>query len=498
MQHALEVDGVGLDDDFTALGGDSILAMQVSARLRAAGLAVGPADVMRVRTVAAIAELLTDALPAGTAEPAGPAAPDSSATLTPIQRWFLDLDHPRTARIDQYALLELAGPADRADLDRLFAALLDRHPLLRSRFLADPDGRYTGFEAVPLPAGDLVSEVDLAGLTGDGQHAAARELAWQWEGDWRLDAAPQLRAALLRRGTDRPWLLLAASHLVVDQVSWRVILTDLATFAGGRIPDRVGASYAQLCAALDRYAASDRAAAQLAYWAGVCAGATTGLPRELDDGPDDEVSCASVAVELDEADTARVLAASPGPLAVLLAAFGLALEGWARPGELVVDVLGHGRMLPFATHLDLSHTVGWCSTRYPVVVPTGPGDGAARLAEVTRRLAEVPDDGHGYGALYHLAGHHSLRSPASVAVNYVGQVGRGVTGTDLARPVEPAVPVRATPQAPNAYRIWLQAGVVAGRLRLSLRYSRNRHHAASVQALADRLHHRLTELTRPH
>jgi amino acid adenylation domain-containing protein/non-ribosomal peptide synthase protein (TIGR01720 family) len=494
LRQALDLARVGRDDDFAALGGDSILAMQVGARLRQAGLAVGPADVIRERTCRRIAQL---AASRPSSPPGGAGKPPTTAPLAPIQRWFLHLDHPRPERIDQYLLLALPAPATRAALARMLAALLDRHPMLRSRFVRGDDGAFCTFEATEVAAEDIAAEVDLGALPDDtARHAAARELAWRWEREWRLDTAPQLRAALLHRGTQPPWLLMAATHLVLDGVSWQVLLEDLATLAVGGEPLAPATTYAQFSHELARYASSPRASEQLPYWREVCASPAAVLREELTAGPDDEPSCATVQTTLSAEVTRRLLAADP--LVALLAALARTLEGWATPGEAVVDVLGHGRELPFAPGLDLSRVVGWCSVLFPVRLPIGAGGTTRDL--IARRLAAVPDNGIGFGALRHLAGHDDLWSPAQIAVNYVGQVGRGApaaaatSAPALPEPVSPPIPVRATPGAPNAYRLWIQAGVVDARMRITLRHSVNRHWPATVRTLAHRLRRYLEEL----
>jgi non-ribosomal peptide synthase protein (TIGR01720 family) len=497
FHEVLGIGAVGRDDEFAALGGDSILAMQAAGRLRRAGLTIGAADVIRAQTCRAIASLATDAtapapIQTALAQTASiQTARVTAGALTPIQRWFFELDHPRPERIDQYFLAELPGPASGPQLDRAVAALVDLHPMLCARFLRDGTGRYGGFETVPAPDGHLVTEVDLAGLSEDTAHARARDVAWAWEDEWRLDSAPQLRVALLHRGAEPAWLLMAATHLVMDGMSWQVLLEDLAELAQDRRPIlSPQATYAELSSALIRYAESHAAGAQLPYWQEVCAAPAARMRLDSSTGPDDEASCATVSLELGVDATRTVVRA--GALKAILGALGGALDGLVSGRETTVDLLSHGRELPFAPDLDLSRTVGWCSALFPLRLPIGDGPDVKR--GLAAHLSAIPDAGLGYGALRHLAGRDGLHSPAEIAVNYVGRVEPGKRGSGSPTALTP-IPVRPTPSAPNAYGMWIQAGVVGDQLRIAVRHSLNRHRPATVRMLLERLRCRLEQIS---
>ncbi len=216
---------VGAEDGFFELGGDSIMSMQLVARARTAGLVFSPRDVFQARTPAALAAIAETAGPAGEAVPdvgTGPVSP------TPVMRRLLERGGP-VARFSQSMLVTVPAGAGLADLDRALQAVTGHHDMLRAR-LDDHGGWQL---AVPPPgpaAAGLVRRVDAAGAdpAGLARLAAAERAA----AAARLDPAAgvMVQASWLDRGPGQGGLLvLVIHHLVVDGVSWRVLLPDLET-----------------------------------------------------------------------------------------------------------------------------------------------------------------------------------------------------------------------------------------------------------------------------
>ncbi|MYS30222.1 AMP-binding protein, partial [Streptomyces sp. SID7804] len=216
----LGMPSVGVHDSFFALGGDSIVAIQLVNRARAAGLALTPRDVFRQRTVAALARTADRAAPA--APPAPPVRLDDDALpVSPLQEGFFFHARYDTGTTDPYLvqqLLDLAGPVDAGRLRRTLQRLLDRHPLLRAAFRQLPDGRVVQRlpEHLTLPW----RETDTTGTTLDDVLAADRTEPFD------LARPPLLRATLIRDGR-RHRLLLTLHHIVADGWSLAVLLREL-------------------------------------------------------------------------------------------------------------------------------------------------------------------------------------------------------------------------------------------------------------------------------
>lgn len=408
LADALDVERVGVDDDFFALGGDSITAITVSSRLRAAGLGLRPRDLLARRGFAALAasaDLLDDA-----PEPADD--PIGSVPAPPIVRGLLD-PHPDVDTVAGYAQWTAlrVDELDRDDLVTGVQAVLDHHDALRLRVAG-------GLEV--LPRGMVRAVVD---ETHGGEVTA---LAGRLAAELDPRTGDLLRAALLRTGDGAPdRLVVVVHHLAMDGVSWRVLLPDLHTACTGGALEPAGASWRRHAMVLAEQGTSGARRGELDHWRTALASASRLGARPLY-RTRDSVSTAHRSVTVASAEaTEAVLTTLPaayraGVDEVLLAALVLALRGWGLRGDAVtVSMEGHGR-----EHLDLARTVGWFTSEYPVRVPASDDVGQAlRAAKEARR--GVPDGGIGYGVLRHLdpdtAAALSATPPPDVLLNYLGR-----------------------------------------------------------------------------
>lgn len=408
LADALDVERVGVDDDFFALGGDSITAITVSSRLRALGLGLRPRDLLARRTFAALAA--SAALLDEAAVPAdGPVGP---VPAPPIVRGLLD-PHPdidTVAGYAQWTALHI-DTLTRDDLTRGVQTLLDHHDALRLRVAE-------GLEV--LPRGTVRAAVEE--VSGEEVTALAQRLAGQ------LDprTGDLVRAALLRTGdeaADR--LVVVVHHLAMDGVSWRILLPDLHTACAGGAPDPVGTSWRRHATVLAQQGESGARRTELGHWRTALESATRLGARPLDPARDTVATAHRSVTTASPEATEALLTTLPaayraGVDEVLLAALVLALRGWGLRGDaLTVSMEGHGR-----EHLDLSRTVGWFTSEYPVRVPACDDvRETLRAAKEARRA--VPDAGVGYGVLRHLdpeAGPElAATPPPDVLLNYLGR-----------------------------------------------------------------------------
>jgi non-ribosomal peptide synthase protein (TIGR01720 family) len=415
----LGVPGVSIDDDFFELGGDSIVAMRLVARARAAGLRVTPRQVFRHRSVAALAPETT-AVAADTADDGVGTVP-----LTPVMCWLRDVGGP-IGGFNQSAVVQVPGGLG---WDRLLAALqalADRHDMLRARLVRTGDWSLeVGREA---DSARWTTRVDVRGLDSGGLWAAVAEHARTAQAALDPDGGTMLRAVWFDAGPGVPGrLLLMAHHLVVDGVSWRILLPDLAAAwaetASGRpvtLP-RTGTSFRRWATALAGRAAGREA--ELPRWRELLAkGEPLPLDRPLDPARDLAATLEEITVTLPPAFTEPLLTRVPAALGasvndVLLAGLGLAVADWRRrrgrpAGSTLVALEGHGREEQVAGDVDLSATVGWFTNVFPVCLDVTGLDldealrGGPAAAEAVRRvrehLASLPDNGMGYGLLRRL------------------------------------------------------------------------------------------------
>ncbi|MEV6510623.1 amino acid adenylation domain-containing protein, partial [Streptomyces sp. NPDC051642] len=432
----LEVVGVG--DSFFALGGDSITAMLLVSRSRRAGLVVGARQVHELRTPAQLAAVATPV--DGAVDGARPAeSAVGEVPLTPVMREVLDRVGAEGVRaVVQSMAVEAPAGLDEAALRDAMAALVERHEVLRaqlvleSKVLVVPDG-------FPTDVSGLVARVDVVGVdpavvVGEQVEAAVG----------RLDPAAgvMVQVVWLDAGPEVPGrLVVVANHLVVDAVSWQVLLPDLwsayEALAEGRAVelDPVPVSFRAWARELAVEAGRPERVAELAGWRAVVDGPQVLLTdAPLDPLVDVGGTVREVAVTVPVEVTSALLTVVPsafhaGVDEVLLAGLAGAVGEWAGAGGFLVDVEGHGRE-PLSGISDLSRTVGWFTASHPVRLVAGAGaDGGVSVLGVKERVRAVPGDGLGYGLLRYVnpetAGELAGLPSAQVGFNYLGRVGTG-------------------------------------------------------------------------
>ena len=225
----LGVPRVGVADNFFELGGDSILSIQVVSRARQAGLALSSQDIFLHQTISDLAAAIQPAEPAeptprpDSAARSGGAA--ASALLTPIQRWYFQTYGPMR-HFTMSMWLELTEVVDEAALGRAVDAVVAHHATLRTRFF-QRDGVWCQ-QVTAGPGNGVLGRRDLSTLDEKAQESAVAQAAHELRAGLDLDSGRMFGAVLFTFGPHRPArLLLVAHHLVIDGVSWRILLGDL-------------------------------------------------------------------------------------------------------------------------------------------------------------------------------------------------------------------------------------------------------------------------------
>ncbi|AKK28963.1 non-ribosomal peptide synthetase [Mycobacterium sp. EPa45] len=429
----LGLERVGVDESFFELGGDSILSMQVVARARAAGVICRPRDIFVEQTVAGLARVATldDGDSDVTDDGVGP------LPATPIMRWLNEVQGP-VDQFNQTVLIQAPVGVTEADVLVVLQAILDRHVMLRLRI--DDDGA-GGWSPVVPEAGSVDARSCLQTVDVLSEDAVAQARS-------RLDPATgAMVSALWAVPTGQ--LLMIVHHLAVDGVSWRILLEDLnlawAQLHGGQdvVLPAPRTSFAQWASILAGHAYHPEVTAQLEHWRQIAA-VPAPLPA-VQPAVDTYANAGSLSVELDPETTRMLLGEVPaafhaGINDILLIAFGLALaEFLGSAGKpIVIDAEGHGReeeVVSQTETVDLSRTVGWFTTKYPVSLTVGGLDWGRVLAgdvglgpvvkDAKEQLRSLPD-GLTYGLLRYLNTDVDLAgSDPTIGFNYLGRMGAG-------------------------------------------------------------------------
>ncbi|NVM79156.1 amino acid adenylation domain-containing protein/non-ribosomal peptide synthase protein (TIGR01720 family) [Duganella sp. SG902] len=482
---------VGRNDNFFELGGDSILSLQIVARTRKRGYRIAPKQLMEVQTIAALAALAQPIAAAAPAQRKSGTAPEAGGLL-PVQHWFFEQNFATPTHWNQSMLLCCTEQVSAARIGDIIAQLVRHHEALRTHFTLGPQG----WEQHPEEAGEVFTSVDL-GTETDPVAAITRVAD---EAQRSLTFALPFRAVWMSLGQHQPGrLLLVAHHLVVDGVSWRVILEDLQTLYAGEVLPAPTTSISAWSEALRRYASSDACAAQLPYWGALKS--EPALPADDPQGSNTLADAHTLQLELDADLTAQLL----GPVHkayrtqindLLLAALARTLCAWAQRDSVLVELEGHGRE-DLVEGLDLSRTVGWFTALYPLRLSAAAKGEAALIQSIKEQLRAVPDHGIGYGALRYLARDAGLANAAHrplVTFNYLGQTAQTLAPQAAWRLASESAGVSRAPD--SARRSWFDVGAIVrdGRMQLSWTFSRVLHREDTVARLLDSLRHHLTLL----
>jgi amino acid adenylation domain-containing protein/non-ribosomal peptide synthase protein (TIGR01720 family) len=489
-ENALNVESVGRHDNFFTLGGDSILSLQIIARARRQGIRLTPKQLFEKQTIAELAQVavLADAKPVA-APVSAPVMPRDFA-LTPIQARFFALPVAQRSHWNQSLLLNLPNALDISVLQQALAVLLAHHDSLRLSFHQSDDGqwqqRYRETETAErlLWTCELSREEDLASLSDEAQRSL------------NIETGPLLRVVHARLPSGEGRLLIAIHHLAVDGVSWRVLLEDLQ-HAYSRLVVGQSVALAEKTASFQRWsqslhklARSPELAAQLPHWqelsaADACLPGDTSVHSLIGAGD-------TISLTLDAQDTRRLLSEAPAAYRtriddLLLAALSQALWQWSGRRRHVISLEGHGREDVFenGNALDLSRSVGWFTSLYPVALEAD-DDAIATLKSVKEAVRAVPEKGLGYGVLKYLAGADLPELVGQgVTFNYLGRFDDsfGDSGDALFSLSSQTLQHLRDPKGPLANALAIDGQVRGGQLHLDWTFSRERFSRETIEQL---------------
>ncbi|GFJ83608.1 hypothetical protein Phou_077880 [Phytohabitans houttuyneae] len=499
----LGTERIGATDNFFARGGDSILAIQVVSRARQAGLRLAARDVFVHQTVAELAA----AASTGDADAAPARGPvDGPAPLVPIQHWFFHT-HGALRHFTMSVLVELASDVDQAALAQAVDAVVAHHDALRLRFRRTATGWRQ--ELAPAAPTQVLRRCDLSDLDPGEQAAAVERQAGAARAGLDLADGPLVAARLFPRGHDRPPLLfLTAHHLVMDGVSLRVLLEDVESAYADRCAGRpvalpeVPTAFTRWAHELTQHVESGALDADLAYWEATSDPEAARLPVDRE-GAGTAGPARQVTVRLDPAATDALLRQVPDVYRtqvndVLLAALGRTLAEWTGRERLLVALEGHGRE-DLLDGVDLSRTVGWFTTQFPVLLTVpSTADWRTVLPAVKEQLRAVPRRGLSYEALRYVRGADTLAGAPQprICFNYHGRFDAGTGADGLVRgwSEDAGAGPDTDPTADLSYLLDVTGAVTGGELVLTWLYPADALDESTVRRLADRMVRALREI----
>jgi amino acid adenylation domain-containing protein/non-ribosomal peptide synthase protein (TIGR01720 family) len=493
----LGVKQVSIHDNFFEIGGDSILSIQVVSRAKTKDIHISPKQVFQHQTIAELAKVANTTVIISAQQD----LVTGEAPLTPIQHWFFAQITQEQHHYNQSVLLQVPCGIEPELLSITVEKLLSHHDGLRLRFPFNQsqlqqvnNGNESTIE---------LEIVDLSSIPKDEQPQALTRKATQYQGSLNLITGPIIRVVLFNLGNNcDARLLIIIHHLAVDGLSWRILLSDLQTIYHQlqqkqpiQLPPKTTA-FIDWAKILKSYAQSDILKQELNYWLNQPWSSRTPIPVDYPHTkPQNTVASAldvsrKLSVEQTRALLGEVNAAYNTQINdILLSALTQTLTQWTQGNSVLIDLEGHGREELFAD-VDLSRTVGWFTSLFPVLLQLPPlNQPSTVLKSIKEQLRGIPHRGIGYGILRYLCSDTSVTEQlqqiptAEISFNYLGQFDsvQSQTGWKFA---PESTGANHNSQQHRCYLLDINALIVEGQLQIDWTYSSHVHQRATVENLA--------------
>ncbi|MBD2498497.1 non-ribosomal peptide synthetase [Nostoc sp. FACHB-280] len=494
----LRVEQVGIHDNFFELGGDSILSIQIIARANQLGITLSPKHLFMYQTISDLAAVTgtTKAIVVEQGLVTG------AAPLIPIQHWFFEQNLSQPHHFNQAFLLSVPSDLKSELLKQIFQQLLIHHDALRLRF-TQSDSTWQQIYSTP---NDSVafSHIDLSTIPESEQQAAIEAKATLLQGSLNL-SENLVEVAFFYLGVDnRARLLIIIHHLAIDGVSWRILLEDLQTayqqLAQGKVitfPAKT-TSFKDWSFKLTEYAQSQALKSEVAYWLNEPRAAVPPLPVDYIKGANTVAAANTVLLSLSEAETRALLQDVPKAYNtqindVLLTALALVLSRWTNSQSVLFNLEGHGRE-DIVDGVDLSRTIGWFTTIFPVVIKLPATDNPAdALKSVKEQLRVIPNKGISYGLLRYLSQDTEIANQlqalpqAQISFNYLGQFDQLFNTSSWIQPANESAGHIHGLQNNRTHLLEINSIITGEQLYIEWTYNTNFHQQATIESLAQEL-----------
>ncbi|WP_374019699.1 condensation domain-containing protein, partial [Paenibacillus thiaminolyticus] len=499
-QEVLAVQRIGIFDSFFDYGGDSIKAIQIAARLNRHSLKLEIKDLFLHPTIEQLSPLVKRRESWIDQSPV-----EGRVRLTPIQIWFFGQNFRNRHQWNQAEIFFRREGFNPVLLERALHKIVEHHDALRLVFHEHDHeivqmNRATDGTHFTLEVMDLRQHADWA------ERIEADVLRLQ--GGIDLSAGPLVKAGLYQT-EEGDHLALVIHHLAIDGVSWRILIEDLSAAyeaaAAGQpvaLPDKTH-SYQRWAEELTAFAGSRALLQEVPYWANLENTLADPLPTRQAAASNTQEDSAAVTFRLSSNETECLLkkanqAYRTEPNDILLAALGLALRDWGKMERIAVEMEGHGRE-EIVPDLDITRTIGWFTSAFPVILHISSGDDAkSALIRTKETLHHIPSKGIGYGVLKYLTPPQhvsglSWKLKPEISFNYLGQFGGEEEG-----PLFAASPLSAGGSmhrlSERTHALDITSVTMEGRLLTAIQYNSREYSEREMEELSDRYRTRLLNL----
>lgn len=493
----LQDDAITLSDNFFEIGGDSIKSVQISARLQEAGVSLKAKDIL---TYSSIEQISRYARFTGSKAVYEQGFQKGNKRMSAIDRWFFSHSFAQPGFYNQSVLLQLNKPVDIALLEKAFQVLVQHHDALRLNYNETTQTLF--FNEAHTHSRFVINAYELLVEAGDEKNEITALLG-RLKAGFSLSDSLLIKAAIIFGSNQAQYLFITAHHLVVDGVSWRILLEDLYTAYNAlsegqlvKLPLKT-ASLTEVDKRLQKQIEAGRFNNEAAWWQQV-----ENLPVQVlvpDSNTNDwrVANMAKKAAWFTSEQTGFLLkkahhAYKTDVQTLLVAALALTIRQWAGANRFVVEMESHGRQLDDA---DTSRTVGWFTSMYPVALNANEAGIGNHIKSIKEQLKQVPAQGIGYGVARflqkNLSGKPVERSP--LRFNYLGQFDNELDNDLFSYSYLNHGAESASDNVLTACLEW-NLMMIKGNLVIEIQYNQLAYKAESIEKLLQAFLHHLTSI----
>ena len=490
----LNVEKVGIHDDFFELGGDSIVVIQFVSRAKRKGYDFKVQDLFDFKTIARLSESRENQLNNQIVSEQG--ILEGALSLTPIQKWFFEEENEYMSHFNMNSLFRINKSISEAHVKKAMNIILEQHDALRLKFEKDGNHFIQSYSNSP----GIFKSYDISNEPKSNFKNRIKVICEEVQNDKSINTGTITQFIYIKTPVDDNFnrLFLSFHHLGVDGVSLRTILDELEIIFDAFIQNvnielgSKSSSYREWARTLADYANSEKAISQKDYWIAV---KERFVPLKTDFTTDSAVreTLKAIFVNISEEATTNLIklankAYNTEINDILLAALARTLGVWSGEQNVVIGLEGHGRVAIFK-NIDISNTVGWFTNKYPLLLSTGIKSDSELIKSVKEQIRTVPDKGLGYGVLKYLSEDPEIKKSLEgnawdLVFNYLGQLDNVINKSKWLTEAEEAHGKHINGNYPVRDKLVLKGAIVNNVLRFSFDYSERQYKKETIEHLA--------------
>ncbi|MFN6479632.1 beta-ketoacyl synthase N-terminal-like domain-containing protein [Nostoc sp. DedQUE07] len=498
-QQFLGIDRVGIYDNFFELAGDSIIAIQIVAKANQLGLKLTSQQMFLHQTIAELA----------TATSADPSKENQNNSrtgeihLTPFQYRLFDKNQSNEHLLSQSLLLEIPQICNPQILEQAVRYVIEYHDVFRLRFIQ----KESGWQQIEAGTNDLMEykHINLSQLSKNEQKYAFESAIIELQSNFNLSEGSLVKVAFIElRSQQNSYLIISIHHLLVDTVSWHILLEDLQTayqlLTQGKaihLPDKT-TSFKRWMQCVQKYDQASEMLQEQDYWLAKAEKPLHSLPVDYSANKTTVANVDLVSISLNKKETQALLknvnkAYNTQIIDVLLTALVQSFAKWTGEQQLWVDIKDNGRDIIFkdVNDISLSRTVGLFTTCFPAILDiTEVSNQGNALIAVKEYLRSIPNKGIGYDILRYITNNSEINSKLQyfpqpqVSFNYLGNFDPTISQSSLFDLTEQSIRLSESSSAERFYLVEINGIIVQEQLHLNWTYSSAVHRRETIETLA--------------